>query len=98
MMLQGITEAALEDIARRTEGFSGRGISKLMLNLQGAVYAEPGCMLTAALLQEVVAREVAKNDTKTKGSSSWLPDSPGRRASPSRRPTADVDGTREAFE
>jgi len=51
----------LLDVARKTEGFSGRGISKLLLNVQGAVYSEPECCLTPKILSQVLKQELVKH-------------------------------------
>ena len=70
--MEGVTKSHLDQIAKRTDGFSGRAMSKFMLNLQGAVYAEPDCKLTVQLLQKVTARELEKHAARTSDSGDWL--------------------------
>ena len=53
------------DVARKTEGFSGRAMAKMLLNLQGAVYAEEDCRLTPAVMQQVVKQELIKHRART---------------------------------
>jgi len=49
-----IDDAYFADLARRTEGFSGRGISKLMLSVQGAVYGQETPVVNRDVMEEVV--------------------------------------------
>lgn len=49
-----IDDAYFADLARRTEGFSGRGISKLMLSVQGAVYGQDTPVVNRDTMEEVV--------------------------------------------
>lgn len=53
-----IPEGYFEELAARTEGFSGRAISKLMLAVQGAVYGTESGELTLKLMEEVVGRKL----------------------------------------
>lgn len=56
-------------LATETEGFSGRGIAKLMLSVQGTAYGRVGptggpALVTRALLREVLAWKVEELATK----------------------------------
>lgn len=84
--VEGITREALANVATVTKGFSGRAMSKFMLNLQGAVYADPKCRLTAELLKEVTAQELSKHRARTSSSGDWLGSSASETAA-SRRTT-----------
>ena len=53
--------AFLEKLGERLTGFSGRGISKLMLALQSAVYGKREApTVTRALVEEVLRRKLAE--------------------------------------
>jgi len=56
----------LEDAARRTEGFSGREISKLVLSLQGAAYGRDDCVLSKAMFADVLDWKVKEHSQKAK--------------------------------
>jgi hypothetical protein len=45
----------LEKVAQQTEGFSGRGISKLMIAVQGYAYGKEEPTVTAEEMLEVLA-------------------------------------------
>ena len=59
------------DIARRTEGFSGRELAKLFIAAQGAVYGGGGgagpLVLDRALLEEVLAWKLREHAAKRSG-------------------------------
>lgn len=59
-----ITEEYLDGVARRTEGFSGREIAKLMISVQGAVYGRSATTLTADIMEETVAWKLAEHNHK----------------------------------
>ena len=65
IVVENITYNMLLDVARKTEGFSGRAMAKMLLNLQGAVYAEEDCRLTPAVMQQVVKQELIKHRART---------------------------------
>lgn len=44
----------IKDAARRTEGFSGRELAKLMASLQAAAYGTPDAKLTDSIFQMVL--------------------------------------------
>lgn len=50
----GVDKEHLDELAKRTEGFSGRGISKLFISMQGAVYGQREAVLTPELFERVV--------------------------------------------
>lgn len=72
IIVEDITQKMLLDVARKAEGFSGRGISKMLLNLQGAVYAEPDCRLTPKVLQQVVKQELARHRARSSIDTDWM--------------------------
>lgn len=49
-----VTDEYLVDIARRTEGMSGRAISKLLLSVQGEVYGRQAPVLNRDLMEETI--------------------------------------------
>ena len=58
---QEVDAAFLERLGERLAGFSGRGISKLMLALQSAVYGKREApTVTRALIEEVLQRKLAE--------------------------------------
>eukprot|EP00850_Spirogloea_muscicola_P020817 SM000227S07463 [mRNA] locus=s227:92862:96195:- [translate_table: standard] len=59
--IKGITDDVLQEAARKTEGFSGREIAKLMASVQGAVYARRASELTPDVFREVVDYKVAEH-------------------------------------
>lgn len=65
-----IDDAYLKDIARRTEGFSGREISKLFIAAQGAVYGSDAPALSRALLEETLTWKLREHRAKRGGFSS----------------------------
>jgi ATPase family AAA domain-containing protein 3A/B len=57
----GVDDAALREAAERTEGFSGRELSKLAIALQAAAYANEDAALTRAAFDAVVAHFIAQH-------------------------------------
>ncbi len=51
---RGIGDEELSEVARDTEGFSGREMSKLAIAWQAAAYGTEGCVLSATLMSEVL--------------------------------------------
>mmetsp|Transcript_4280 Transcript_4280/g.13569 ORF Transcript_4280/g.13569 Transcript_4280/m.13569 type:complete len:478 (+) Transcript_4280:2975-4408(+) len=51
--IEGIDEAKLEQVAKRTEGYSGREIAKLAIGWQAAAYATHNSTLTPAIFDRV---------------------------------------------
>lgn len=69
--VEAVGDEALEDIAMRTEGFSGREISKLFASVQADVYGRGApAVLTKAILQEVVATKIKEHHEKDSFSAS----------------------------
>jgi ATPase family AAA domain-containing protein 3A/B len=62
-----IDESVLDSIAEATEGFSGRGISKLMVSVQGAVYGREVPSLTKELLDEVLGYKIKEMKERKDG-------------------------------
>ena len=52
----------LGEIAARTQGFSGRNISQLMLAIQGAVYGSSSNKLTEEMINDVVELKISQNE------------------------------------
>jgi len=50
----GLDEGFMEDVARRTEGFSGRQLAKLVVAYQAAVFGSGTTMLTTGLAETVL--------------------------------------------
>ncbi len=51
---RGIGDEEFSEVARDTEGFSGREMSKLAIAWQAAAYGTEGCVLSATLMSEVL--------------------------------------------
>ncbi|XP_042005173.1 ATPase family AAA domain-containing protein 3C-like [Salvia splendens] len=64
--VKDISDDVLREAARRTEGFSGREIAKLMASVQAAVYGRPDCVLDSALFREIVDYKVAEHHQRIK--------------------------------
>jgi ATPase family AAA domain-containing protein 3A/B len=64
---EDVTDSLMDDVARQTEGFSGRELAKLMASVQAAVYGRTDALvLDAATLQAVVAQKIAEHKYKLK--------------------------------
>ncbi|EPS66253.1 hypothetical protein M569_08521 [Genlisea aurea] len=57
---------AVREAARRTEGFSGREIAKLMASLQAAVYGRADCVVDCELFNEIVDYKVGEHEKRIK--------------------------------
>ncbi|CAL1360834.1 unnamed protein product [Linum trigynum] len=64
--VKDVTEEVLREAAKKTEGFSGREIAKLMASVQAAVYGRPDCLLDSELLREVVDYKVKEHHQRIK--------------------------------
>lgn len=62
-----IDDAAMREVAKRTEGFSGREIAKMMASVQGAVYGSAVAELSRETLFAVVAQKVAEHASRKTG-------------------------------
>ena len=61
-----VDSSHIEEIARLTEGFSGREIEKVMVAIQGSVYGSDNLNLTAKMLLEEVRFKVHEHCGKIK--------------------------------
>lgn len=61
-----LSDDDLKEAARKTEGFSGREIAKLMASVQAAVYGRPDCVLDSNLFKEIVDYKVAEHHQRIK--------------------------------
>lgn len=59
--VKDLPEDVIREAARKTEGFSGREIAKLMASVQAAVYGRPDCSLDSQLFNEVVDYKVSEH-------------------------------------
>ncbi|XP_010254803.1 PREDICTED: ATPase family AAA domain-containing protein 3-A-like [Nelumbo nucifera] len=64
--IKDISEDVILEAARKTEGFSGREIAKLMASVQAAVYGRPDCILDLQLFMEIVDYKVAEHQQRIK--------------------------------
>lgn len=72
IVVEGLTEGLLREVAQDTEGFSGREISKLVIAWQAAAYGTVDARLDAFLCRQVL--EEARTSKRRK--LAWLTDSP----------------------
>ncbi|GAV60029.1 AAA domain-containing protein/DUF3523 domain-containing protein [Cephalotus follicularis] len=61
-----VSDDLIQEAAKKTEGFSGREIAKLMASVQAAVYGRPDCVLDSELFREVVDYKVAEHYQRIK--------------------------------
>ncbi|KAH7658753.1 ATPase family AAA domain-containing protein 3A/B protein [Dioscorea alata] len=61
ILLKDVTDDVIHEAARKTEGFSGREIAKLVASIQAAVYGQHDCILDAALFMEMVDYKVKEH-------------------------------------
>lgn len=59
--IKDLSDDLIQEAARKTEGFSGREIAKLMAGVQAAVYGRPDCVLDSHLFREIVDYKVAEH-------------------------------------
>ncbi|KAI4327609.1 hypothetical protein L6164_020048 [Bauhinia variegata] len=64
--VRDLSEDVLREAAKKTVGFSGREIAKLMAGVQAAVYGRPDCVLDAQLFREIVDYKVAEHHQRIK--------------------------------
>nr|GMD00859.1 ATPase family AAA domain-containing protein 3C-like [Ipomoea batatas] len=62
--VKDISDDIIREAARKTEGFSGREIAKLMASVQAAVYGSPDCVLHPQLFKEIVDYKVAEHQQR----------------------------------
>lgn len=61
-----MNEEQINNIVARTTGFSGREIAKLMIAVQGSVFASNDGVLTSAMLEKIVSTKVDDHAMKIK--------------------------------
>ncbi|XVF17911.1 hypothetical protein REPUB_Repub10bG0165500 [Reevesia pubescens] len=59
--IKDLSEDVIREAAKKTEGFSGREIAKLVASIQAAVYGRPDCVLDSQLFKEIVNYKVAEH-------------------------------------
>ncbi|XP_041027062.1 ATPase family AAA domain-containing protein 3-like [Juglans microcarpa x Juglans regia] len=64
--IKDVTDDVIREAARKTEGFSGREIAKLMASIQAAVYGRPDCVLDTQLFMEIVDYKVTEHHQRIK--------------------------------
>jgi ATPase family AAA domain-containing protein 3A/B len=74
--VKGVTDDLLREAARKTNGFSGREIAKLVASVQAAVYGRPDCILDPQLFLEMVDYKVAEHHQRIKLASEGKATSP----------------------
>lgn len=56
-----LTDKVISEAAKRTEGFSGREIAKLVAGVQAGVYGREDCVLYSQLFKEIVDYKVEEH-------------------------------------
>jgi len=64
--IKDLSDDVIREAARKTEGFSGREIAKLMASVQAAVYGRPDCTLDSQLFKEIVDYKVSEHHQRIK--------------------------------
>ncbi|KAL6520036.1 hypothetical protein OROHE_017179 [Orobanche hederae] len=64
--IKDLSDDVIREAAKRTEGFSGREIAKLIASVQAAVYGRPNCVLDSELFKEIVDYKVAEHHQRIK--------------------------------
>ncbi|CAL5369223.1 unnamed protein product [Camellia sinensis] len=64
--IEDLSDDMIQEAAKKTEGFSGREIAKLMASVQAAVYGRPDCILDSELFKEIVDYKVAEHQQRIK--------------------------------
>lgn len=64
--IKDLSDDVIQEAAKKTEGFSGREIAKLMAGVQAAVYGRPDCVLDSELFKEIVDYKVAEHHQRIK--------------------------------
>ncbi|XP_059640397.1 uncharacterized protein LOC132282669 [Cornus florida] len=62
--IKDLSDDVIREAAKKTEGFSGREIAKLLASVQAAVYGRPDCVLDPELFREVVDYKVAEHQQR----------------------------------
>lgn len=66
IVVKDVSDDVIREAAKKTEGFSGREIAKLMASVQAAVYGSPDCVLDAQLFMEIVDYKVSEHHQRLK--------------------------------
>lgn len=61
-----LTDQVIRDAAKKTEGFSGREIAKLVAGVQAAVYGRPDCVLDSQLFEEIVDYKIQEHHQRAR--------------------------------
>ncbi|KAK9749629.1 hypothetical protein RND81_02G139700 [Saponaria officinalis] len=64
--IKDLSDDVIREAAKKTEGFSGREIAKLVASIQAAVYGRPDCSLDSQLFQEIVDYKVSEHHQRLK--------------------------------
>lgn len=62
-----VNDAMIQEIARRTEGFVGRDLSKMVFEMRRRAQVSPNKTLTKAMVEEVVARKLKEHEQQEGG-------------------------------
>ncbi|KAL1195951.1 ATP-dependent zinc metalloprotease FTSH 4 [Cardamine amara subsp. amara] len=61
-----LTDEVIREAAKKTEGFSGREIAKLVAGVQAAVYGRPDCILDSQLFEEIVDYKIQEHHQRVR--------------------------------
>ncbi|KFK40225.1 hypothetical protein AALP_AA3G346900 [Arabis alpina] len=61
-----LTEEVIREAAKKTEGFSGREIAKLVAGVQAGVYGRPNCVLDSQLFEEIVDYKIQEHHQRAR--------------------------------
>ena len=64
--VEGVSEADVEAAARKTEGFSGRELAKLVASAQAAAYGTPDATLRRELFNAVIDAKVEEHKARAR--------------------------------
>ncbi|TMX01636.1 hypothetical protein EJD97_024070 [Solanum chilense] len=64
--IKDLSDEVIREAAKKTEGFSGREIAKLVASVQATVYGSPDCVLDSQLFKEIVDYKVAEHHQRIK--------------------------------
>ncbi|KAM3342931.1 ATPase family AAA domain-containing protein 3C [Capsicum galapagoense] len=64
--IKDLSDDVIREAAKKTDGFSGREIAKLVASVQATVYGSPDCVLDSQLFKEIVDYKVAEHHQRIK--------------------------------
>ncbi len=64
--ISNLSQEMIEQIAERTEGFSGRELTKLVISWHDAAFAKSDPVLDQETIESVLRRHIEQNNTKHK--------------------------------